>query len=62
MFKKSWKSIVFRVLFRPEAEITPRTVPNIDDEVDSEKKTFEKVPEDMAATLTEIIKEAVPDD
>ena len=52
----------FRVLFRPEAEITPRTVPNIDDEVDSDKKTFEKVPDDMAATLTEIIKEAVPDD
>ena len=43
-----------RVLFRPEAEIQPRTVPQIDDA--EERKVFEKVPDEMADKLTEIIK------
>ena len=47
-----------RVLFRPEAEIQPRTVPQIDDA--EERKVFEKVPDEMADKLTEIINEAIP--
>ena len=57
-FKNIFQPKKYRVLFRPEAEIQQRTVPNINDDDDNdERKVFEKVPEEMAQKLNEIINE-----